>query len=124
MREIFFIVLAAFLEVGGDALVRTGLRGGRWMALAAGAAVLFAYGLSVNLPKWDFGRLMGVYIALFFVVARGVAIACFHEKLKTPILVGGLLIVAGGLLMTFWRAEEQPSPAASGQSPVAVVVRE
>src|SRR5579859_1576473 len=105
MREMFYLVLAALLEVGGDALVRFGLRSGRWIGLAAGAAVLFAYGLSVNLPKWDFGRLMGVYIALFFVVAQAVAVAVFHEKIRLPMLVGGLLIVAGGVLMTVWRVE-------------------
>lgn len=50
----------------------------------AGAVVLFAYGLSVNLPKWDFGQLMGFYIALFFVVAQVVAITVFHEKARMP----------------------------------------
>lgn len=60
MREAGYLVVAALLEVGGDALVRWGLKGGRWYGFAAGAAVLFGYGLSVNLPKWDFGRLMGV----------------------------------------------------------------
>ena len=37
--------------------------------LAAGAIVFFAYGVTVNLPPWDFGRLLGVYVALFFLVA-------------------------------------------------------
>ncbi|HVR83810.1 MAG TPA: hypothetical protein VMU54_05815 [Planctomycetota bacterium] len=124
MREALFLVLAAFLEVGGDSLVRFGLRSGRWIGLAAGAAVLFAYGLSVNLPKWDFGRLMGVYIALFFVVAQGFAVAFFHEKLKAPILVGGLLIVAGGLLMTFWQPEPHASPTAVDPAPAGAQARE
>ena len=81
MREAMLLALAAVLEVGGDALVRWGLKGGRWYGLALGAAVLFGYGLSVNLPKWDFGRLMGVYIAAFFVVAQAVAVVFFHERL-------------------------------------------
>jgi small multidrug resistance family-3 protein len=124
LREFFFLVLAALLEVGGDALVRFGLRHGRWLGLVAGAGVLFAYGLSVNLPKWEFGRLMGVYIALFFLVAQGVAVVFFHEKLKLPILLGGLLIVAGGLLMTFWRAAEHLTRAADTKAPAAVVAQE
>ena len=103
MREAFFILLAASLEVGGDALVRWGLRGGRPAGLILGAAVLFGYGLSVNLPKMDFGRLMGVYIAVFFVVAQIVAALFFHERPPLPTLVGGVLIVAGGLTMTLWR---------------------
>jgi small multidrug resistance family-3 protein len=107
MREILLLILAAALEVGGDALVRWGLRGGKWYGLVLGAAVLFAYGLSVNLPKWDFGRLMGVYIAVFFVVAQVVAVVVFRERLSMPTLVGGALIVTGGVLITLWRV--QPS---------------
>jgi small multidrug resistance family-3 protein len=103
MREILLLILAACLEVGGDALVRWGLKGGRWYGLALGAAVLFGYGLSVNLPKWDFGRLMGVYIALFFVVAQVVAVVFFRERISMPTVVGGALIVAGGILITVWR---------------------
>src|SRR5215469_13036757 len=68
------LFLAAALEAGGDALVRLGLHGGSPAArigfLAAGAAVLFAYGLAVNLPAWNFGRLLGVYVTLFFLVAQ------------------------------------------------------
>lgn len=102
IRSLGFLILAAALEVGGDALVRWGLKGNR-LGLLLGAAVLFAYGLSVNLPKWDFGRLMGVYIALFFIVAQATAVVVFKEKLGTPAIVGGLLIIAGGGVMTFWK---------------------
>ena len=105
MREAMLLALAAVLEVGGDALVRWGLKGGRWYGLALGAAVLFGYGLSVNLPKWDFGRLMGVYIAAFFVVAQAVAVVFFHERLQLPTIVGGALIIAGGILITVWRVQ-------------------
>jgi small multidrug resistance family-3 protein len=108
MKEGLLLVLAAVLEVGGDALVRWGLKGKQWPGLALGAAVLFAYGLSVNLPKWEFGRLMGVYIAVFFVVSQIISMTFFREKLSTPILVGGALIVAGGILIAVWRV---PSPA-------------
>ena len=103
MREALFLVLAAILEVGGDALVRWGLKGGRWYGLVLGAAVLFGYGLSVNLPKWDFGRLMGVYIATFFVVSQAVAVIFFRERLQLPIVVGGILIISGGVLISVWR---------------------
>jgi small multidrug resistance family-3 protein len=103
MREILLLVLAAGLEVGGDALMRWGLRGPQKLGLLLGALVLFAYGLSVNLPKWDFGRLMGVYIAVFFVVSQVVAVAAFGEKVRAPALVGGALIVAGGVVISAWR---------------------
>jgi len=103
MREALLLALAAVLEVGGDALVRWGLKGGRWIGLALGAAVLFGYGLSVNLPKWDFSRLMGVYIAVFFVVSQITAVVFFHERIGLPTIVGGALIVAGGILISVWR---------------------
>jgi small multidrug resistance family-3 protein len=105
MREALFLALAAVLEVGGDACVRWGLKSGRWYGLALGAVVLFGYGLSVNLPKWDFGRLMGVYIAAFFVVAQAAAVIFFGERLHAPTIVGGLLIIAGGVVMTVWRVQ-------------------
>lgn len=100
------LTLAAFLEVGGDALVRSGLHStglGRAGLIAAGAAVLLVYGITVNLPDWDFGRLMGVYVALFFVAAQIVAYFAFGQTLTLPVCVGGTLIVLGGVVMTVWR---------------------
>jgi small multidrug resistance family-3 protein len=101
------LLLAACLEAGGDALVRLGLHSHHGAAriglFLAGAVVIFLYGLSVNAPPWDFGRLLGVYVTLFFVVAQVLNIAIFGVRPDLPILVGGALIVAGGLVMTFWR---------------------
>ena len=62
-------VAAAILEVGGDALIRKGLRGSGWAAIAAGCVVLACYGLMVNTVKWDFSKLLGVYVAVFAVVS-------------------------------------------------------
>jgi hypothetical protein len=102
------LLLAAVLEAGGDALVRTGLHSshtaGRFGLFAAGAVVLFAYGVAVNAPPWDFGKLLGVYVTLFFVVAQIINFVFFHVRPDTPIFVGGTLIVAGGLIITLWRA--------------------
>jgi small multidrug resistance family-3 protein len=99
--------LAALLEVSGDACFQsgmyqsTGATRGVW--LLAGAAVLASYGVFVNLPQWDFGKLLGVYVVLFFVMAQIVAKVRFHQTPTLPILAGGALIVAGGLVMTFWK---------------------
>jgi len=102
------LLLAALLEAGGDALVRAGLQGAamptRLGLMGLGGVVLFAYGLTVNLPPWDFGRLLGVYVVLFFVVAQVINWLAFGSRPTPPILVGGALIVAGGLTITFWRA--------------------
>jgi small multidrug resistance family-3 protein len=102
------LLLAAILEAGGDALVRLGLHNtapsGRTGFFAGGAVVLFLYGLTVNAPSWDFGRLLGVYVTLFFVTAQVINFVVFHVKPGAPILVGGALIVAGGAVVTLWRA--------------------
>jgi small multidrug resistance family-3 protein len=99
--------VAAALEAGGDAIVRKGLHAAstpaRFSLFALGAAVLFAYGLTVNTPPWDFGKLLGVYVTLFFVIAQIVNLMFFGARPDLPIFVGGALIVAGGLVITFWR---------------------
>lgn len=68
------LLFAAILEAGGDALVSNGLYSQSPMTcggfFALGAIVLFAYGVTVNAPPWDFGRLLGVYVTLFFLAAQ------------------------------------------------------
>jgi small multidrug resistance family-3 protein len=102
------LALAAVLESGGDALVRSGLHASELRTrigfMAVGAMVLFTYGVCVNLPPWDFGRLLGVYVALFFVVAQLINLLAFGIKPGLPIYAGGLLIISGGLIITFWRS--------------------
>ena len=101
------LVLAALLEAGGDAIVRTGLRaagtGVRIVLLLSGGAVLLSYGVLVNAPAADFGRLLGIYVALFFVTAQVINACAFGVAPSAPVLSGGGLIIAGGLLMTVWR---------------------
>ncbi len=94
--------LAALLESGGDAGVRMGLAGKRWGFLL-GPLALVAYGFVVNMSKLDFSRLMGIYIAVFFLVSQGLAVVLLRERVQLPTLVGGALIVAGGLVLTLWR---------------------
>jgi small multidrug resistance family-3 protein len=102
------LVIAASLEVLGDSFFQSGLYRSSGTARAlwfvSGIFVLGLYGLFVNLPQWDFGKLLGIYVALFFVVAQIVAKIRFDQKPTGPILVGGSLIVAGGLVITLWKA--------------------
>lgn len=100
-----FLLLAAVLEVGGDALVREGLygRGLRPAFMVCGALILFAYGVLVNLSPADFGKALGVYVALFFVVAQLVNWIGFGIAPGPPVLVGGLLICAGGAVLALWQ---------------------
>src|ERR1700734_4481416 len=77
------LLVAAIFEAGGDALVRKALHqhasGLRWLAFPGGAAILFSYGVIVNAPDWDFGRLPGLYVVFFFVIAQLMSWMVFHH---------------------------------------------
>jgi small multidrug resistance family-3 protein len=106
-----FLILATTLEVTGDAIIRIGL--GRDVAavkgayFAAGAVLLFGYGLSLNLAPIEFHRVAGIYIATLFIVWQIVSFLIFKSVPTLPVLLGGALIVLGGLIVAFW------SPAAA-----------
>ena len=65
--------------------------------------VLFAYGYTVNAPPWDFGKLLGVYVVFFFVVAQLINWLVFHQKPGPGVLAGGALIVLGGCVVSAWK---------------------
>ena len=100
------LIVAAALEGGGDAIVRIGLNqpaaGPRVLLFLIGAAVLFAYGLTLNLAPIEFGKVVGLYIATLFVVWQIVNVVAFRSLPSLPILAGGAMIVAGGLIVSFW----------------------
>ena len=98
LKAFVILVAASALEVGGDALVRIGL-GGPSYSIAAGAVTLFAYGGVVNKSGLDFNRLMGVYIAVFFVVSQVISFVLFKQIPDDRMILGGGFIVAGGLLI-------------------------
>ncbi len=100
---IIVLAAAAAAEVVGDLGMRLGL-GGRPWGYALGALLLTAYGLVVNQPALGFGRLLGLYIAVFFVVSQLVALVTLGERPPASLLAGGALIVAGGLVIHFGRA--------------------
>ena len=98
------LFLAAVLEASGDALMRQGMysptTARRFLFVLAGCVVLATYGYTVNAPRWDFGRLLGVYVAFFFLLAQLIAYFTFGQRPSTSVVVGGLLIVSGGLIVS------------------------
>src|SRR5262245_30668930 len=98
---VLLLILAAVAEVSGDFLMRIGI-GGRRGGLVAGALLLAAYGLLVNQPSWNFGRTLGLYIVVFFVVSQFVAVLA-GERPSPSIWLGGALIVAGGVVIHLGR---------------------
>ena len=103
LTAVLLLMLAALLEAGGDAVMRSALHAStlwsRVAFFALGALVLFAYGYAVNTPPWDFGRLLGLYVCFFFVFAQLISWVVFHQPPSTAVLAGGALIAAGGVVI-------------------------
>ena len=98
----FIFVIAALLEVGGDAAMRRGLRGGGLLFIVAGFFVLGFYGLVVNSAKsWDFSKLLGVYVAFFALISVLCGHYIFRESIPGSTWLGLCLIIAGGLVIQF-----------------------
>ena len=104
---ILFLIAATTFEAFGDALVRLGIAQSAWgpraLLFSAGAILLFGYGLSINLAPAEFGRVVGLYIAILFIVWQTVTVLVFGSIPRGPVLFGGLLIVIGGTIVTFWK---------------------
>ena len=96
-------IVAALLEVGGDAAIRRGLHGGGFLFILAGFVILGSYGLVVNSVKLDFSRLLGVYVAFFAVVSVAFGHWVFKEAIQTSTWIGLSIIVLGGLIIQLGR---------------------
>jgi len=92
---------AAILEVGGDAVVRKGLRGSSLAVLLVGCAVLGSYGVVVNIVKWDFSKLLGVYVAVFAAVSVLFGRLAFREHVPAATWIGLAVIVLGAMIIQF-----------------------
>jgi multidrug transporter EmrE-like cation transporter len=92
---------AAILEVGGDAMIRKALQKTSLAFIISGVAVLGCYGLVVNIVKWDFSKLLGVYVAIFALVSVLFGRFVFKENVPVSTWVGLALIVTGGIVIQF-----------------------
>ena len=96
-------VAAALLETGGDAVVRHGVRSQSTLWILLGCAVLGLYGLTVNSVRWDFSKLLGVYVAFFALVSVLLGRYAFREQIPLSTWCGLALIILGGLVIQFGR---------------------
>ena len=107
LNPLLLLVIATVLEVSGDAIVRISLHehaGGARIALwLAGAVLLSGYGTLLNLAPFEFGRVVGLYIATLFVVWQLITFAIFRIVPNLAIVVGGSFVVLGGAIITFWK---------------------
>jgi drug/metabolite transporter superfamily protein YnfA len=94
-------VAAAVLEVGGDAVVRKGLRGSGLIIIMLGFAMLGCYGVVVNMVKWDFSKMLGVYVAIFALVSILFGRFVFKETVPVATWIGLAVIIGGGMIIQF-----------------------
>src|ERR1700761_10648 len=108
IHPIFFLILATTLEVSGDAIIRKTIYEHTGLARIGfgitGVLLLFGYGFFLNLAPVEFGKVVGLYIATLFVVWQVINYITFKTLPSLPIIVGGLFVVTGGLIITFWKA--------------------
>jgi hypothetical protein len=109
MHPIIFLLIATILEATGDAIIRKSIYNHTGTARIAfallGMVLLFGYGFFLNLAPVEFGQVVGLYIATLFVVWQVVAYISFKTVPSLPVMVGGALVVAGGLIITFWKPD-------------------
>jgi drug/metabolite transporter (DMT)-like permease len=93
------LVVSAFLEVGGDAIIRKGLRGSSALMIITGAFLVGSYGIVVNTVKWDFSKLFGVYVAMFALISVLFGRYLFKEHIPFSTWLGLGIIIIGGLVI-------------------------
>jgi small multidrug resistance family-3 protein len=99
VRSLVVLVVAAALEVAGDAIIRKGLRGGGLLLVIAGFAVLGSYGIAVNTVRIDFSKLLGVYVGVFAAVSVLTGWLVFGDRVPRTTWWGLCLIVAGSAVI-------------------------
>jgi drug/metabolite transporter superfamily protein YnfA len=97
--EVAVMLVAATCEVGGDAMIRSGLRGRGGLLVALGVVTLGVYGVVVNLLPIDFGKLLATYVGLFALVSVVFGRVLFREAVPLSTWVGLLLILAGSAII-------------------------
>ena len=107
IHPFIFLLIATILEVGGDAIIRKSMYGHEGIArlglMIMGALLLFGYGFFLNLAPVEFEKVVGLYIATLFVVWQVINYFTFGSLPDLPVIAGGILIVAGGMIITFWK---------------------
>jgi len=104
-----FLIAATVLEVSGDATIRIALQNHtnvtaiRVGLILLGALLLSGYGTFLNLAPLEFREVVGLYIAILFIVWQVINFAFFRTLPTSPVIAGGVLIVGGGLIVSFWR---------------------
>lgn len=98
LTQLLFVVAAA-LEVGGDAIIRAGMRQQRAWLLIAGFLILGSYGVVVNRIPLDFSRMLGVYVGVFTVVSVAAGRIVFGDRVPATTWIGVVVILLGSAII-------------------------
>lgn len=102
-KSLFYFVVAGLFEIGGGYLVWLALKEdkGPWY-LAAGAVVLFLYGIVPTLQEASFGRVYAAYGGIFIVLS--ILWGWQVDKVVPDMadLVGGAIALVGVLIIIYY----------------------
>jgi hypothetical protein len=54
-----------------------------------------------NAPPWDFGKLLGLYVVFFFIIAQLISWIFFKQAPSLMVMAGRALIVPGRIVISF-----------------------
>ncbi|HVN95819.1 MAG TPA: hypothetical protein VMT62_05285 [Syntrophorhabdaceae bacterium] len=94
-------IFSAILEAGGDAVIRKGLRGRCFSLVLTGCAMLGCYGIIVNTVRWDFSKLLGIYVAIFALISVLFGRFVFKENIPPATWIGLIVIIGGAMIVQF-----------------------
>ncbi len=107
IMAVFFLMICTAMESLGDSIIRRALGEStnlhRFLMFCCAGVLLFLYGLFLNLAPIDFNKVVGLYIAVLFMVWQITSYIVFGSTPNIQTLVCGGLIVVGGVLFTFWK---------------------
>jgi drug/metabolite transporter superfamily protein YnfA len=66
-----------------------------------GFLMVGCYGVVVNMVKWDFSRLLGVYVAVFALISILFGRYVFKENIPPATWIGLIIIMFGGMVIQF-----------------------
>lgn len=106
MKTFLFVLVATVLESAGDAILRVALESSATTAyrigfFVLGAVLVTAYGTTLNLAPVAFASVVGLYVALLFIMFQIMNYAFFKVLPTMPVYLGGTLVIAGGLIVYF-----------------------
>jgi small multidrug resistance family-3 protein len=101
ITTILIFVFSAILEINGDALIRKGLRGSGILFISIGFITIGLYGVLINVLKWDFSRLLGVYVSVFAFISVLFGKFLFKEQIPITTWIGIVIILIGGMTIQF-----------------------